>query len=188
MKRVILLSGSPRNNGNTDQVMAFCAGELEKLGVATRLFHFSGQNFHSCVACGACRETGNCVLQDGLAPIIEELRQADGLIVGAPVYFGSARGDMMAALQRIGMVSRAHDQFLKRMVGGPIVIGRRGGLSATYQEMLMFYLINDMFVAGSTYWNLVYGKEIGEAMQDEEGLATVKRFAENTAWFIENKQ
>ena len=139
---------------------------------------------HSCISCGKCQKLAACSQEDGLNAIIEKVRGARGFIVGTPVYFGTARGDLMSALQRMGMVSKASDGYLSRKVGGPVAVARRGGHTATIQELLMFYLINDMIVAGSTYWNMVFGALPGEAMQDEEGLKTVRRFAENVAWLV----
>jgi multimeric flavodoxin WrbA len=105
--------------------------------------------------------------------------------VGTPVYFGTARGDLTSALQRIGMVSMANGGWLSRKVGGPIAVARRGGHTATIQELLMFYLINDMVVPGSYYWNMLFGKLPGEVMNDDEGLVTARRFAENVAWLVD---
>jgi multimeric flavodoxin WrbA len=138
----------------------------------------------SCIACNKCVEKGNCVLKDGLDEIIDEIRKADGFIPGAPVYFGTARGDIMAALQRIGKVSRGTDQFLSWMVGGPIAVGRRGGQTLTLQEMSMVFPINDMIMVGSNYWNIVFAFEEGTAKTDEEGMATIKLFSENLAKLI----
>jgi multimeric flavodoxin WrbA len=128
-----------------------------------------------------CSKTGECGLDDGLNEIIGKVKQAEGLIVGAPVYFGTARGDVMCALQRIGYVSRNNGDFLTGKVGGPIAVARRGGQTLTLQEMLMFFLINDMIVPGSSYWNMVFGRMPGEALQDEEGVATIRHFALNVA-------
>ncbi len=132
----------------------------------------------------SARKLAACSQDDGLNDIIDKVRAAQGFIVGTPVYFGTARGDLMSALQRMGMVSKASDGYLSRKVGGPVAVARRGGHTATIQELLMFYLINDMIVAGSTYWNMVFGRLPGEAMQDEEGVGTVRRFAENVAWLV----
>lgn len=184
MNKVILLSGSPKAKGNTAQVLQVCQEEIEKQGVGAEVISLSGKEIKACIACNKCKETGQCALQDDLGEIIEKIRKAQGFIVGAPVYFGTARGDVMNALQRIGMVSRGSDNFLAWQVGGPIAIARRGGLSATYQEMLMFYFINDMIVPGSTYWNIVFGKAPGDALKDEEGIATVRKFAENVAKLV----
>lgn len=181
---VVLLCGSPRREGNTERVLEACAKVLEREGLRTETVLLAGRRILSCTACGLCSE-GECALDDDVNEIITMIREADGFIVGAPVYFGTARGDVTAALQRIGMVSTASDSFLSRKVGGPIVVARRGGHTATLQELLMFYLMNDMIVPGSTYWNMVFGLEPGEALNDEEGMRTIRRFAENVAFLIE---
>lgn len=113
----------------------------------------------SYIACGKCSEIYECALNDGVNEIIEKIKGSGGFIVGSPVYFGTARGDLMSALQRIGMVSRSSGNFLSWEVGGPIAVARRGGHTATLQEMLMFFFINDMIVPGSTYWNMVFGHQ-----------------------------
>ena len=180
---VLLLCGSPRVGGNTAQVLGACAEVLEREGLTTETVLLGQTRILSCTACGLC-SGGECALDDGLNEIIEKLREADGFIVGTPVYFGTARGDVTAALQRIGMVSTASDSFLSRKVGGPIAVARRGGHTATLQELLMFFLMNDMIVPGSTYWNMVFGREPGEVLNDEEGMRTIRRFAENVAFLI----
>jgi len=182
--KVVLLCGSPRPNGNTFQVVTECARVIQEQGLETEIVLLAGRRIESCTACNRCTTEGNCVLDDGLSDIIDSLRGADGFIVASPVYFGTARGDVMAALQRIGMVSRSTDRFLTWMVGGPIAIARRGGHTATIQEMLMFFLINNMIVPGSTYWNIVFGWGPGECWKDVEGMDTVRTFAENVARLI----
>src|SRR5690606_37959054 len=102
----------------------------------------------------------------------------------APVYYGAPRGELLSALQRIGMVSGRNGRWLSWKVGGPIAIGRRGGLSSSYQDMLMFYFINEMIVPGSTYWNIVFGGNPGDVLNDTEGFEVVKRFAGNVAKLI----
>ncbi|HOI13064.1 MAG TPA: flavodoxin family protein [Methanoculleus sp.] len=181
--KVVLLCGSPRLEGNTAQVLRECATVLEREGIETETILLAEKHILSCTACGLCTG-GECALDDGLNEIIDKIREAGGFIVGTPVYFGTARGDVMSALQRIGMVSMSSDSFLSRKVGGPIAVARRGGHTATLQEMLMFFLINDMIVPGSTYWNMVFGRTPGEALGDEEGMKTVRRFAENVAFLI----
>lgn len=184
MSKVILLNASPRANSNTKIVLEECAKEIEKEGVETEIISLRGMKIQSCIACGKCAETGNCVLPDGLDEIIEKIRQADGFIPAAPVYFGTARGDIMAALQRIGKVSRGGDKFLDWMVGGPIAVARRGGVTLTLQEMSMFFTINNMIVAGSTYWNMVIAGVEGTALEDEEGIQTIRLFGQNVARII----
>ena len=184
MAKVILLCGSPRKDSNTLDVLEVCAKEIEKNGVETEIISLRGKKIQSCVACLTCSETGHCALNDGLDEIIDKIRDADGFIPAAPVYFGTARGDIMSALQRIGKVSRSYDKFLTWKVGGPIAVGRRGGMTLTLQEMTMFFPINNMIIAGSTYWNMVIAGEEGTAFEDTEGIETIKLFGENVAKII----
>jgi multimeric flavodoxin WrbA len=184
MPKVVLISGSPKAEGNTAQLMKECARVIEGRGVETEIVSFADMKIESCTACGKCSELGRCSLEDGLNEIIDKIRNAQGLIVGSPVYFGTARGDVMAALQRIGYVSRKGGNYLAGKVGGPIAVARRGGQTFTLQEMLMFFLINDMIVPGSTYWNMVFGRLPGEVWQDEEGIETIRHFSDNVAKLI----
>lgn len=184
MNSVLLLSGSPRPDGNTAQICRECAKIIENCGVSAEIITLSGKKIESCIACYQCAEQGLCVLDDGVNEIIEKIRSADGFVVAAPVYFGTARGDVMAALQRIGMISMATDNFLSWKVGGPIVVARRGGHTATIQEMLMFFLINEMIVPGSNYWNMVFGRDPGDVWNDTEGVATIRLFAQNVAELV----
>lgn len=184
MAKVILLNGSPRLNSNTQDVLEICADVIEENGVEAEVIQLRGKNIQSCVACNGCAGTGRCVIDDGLNEIIDKIREADGFIPAAPVYFGTARGDIMSALQRIGKVSRGNDRFLDWMVGGPIAVARRGGQTLTLQEMTMFFPINNMIIAGSTYWNMVFAGPEGTATEDEEGINTIKLFGENVANII----
>jgi len=184
MPKTLLISGSPKEDGNTAQLIRECARVIEEQGVEAEVVTFADRKIESCTACGKCSETGECSLEDGLNDIIKKLRSCQGFIVGAPVYFGTARGDVMAALQRIGYVSRNTNQFLTGKVGGAIAVARRGGQTFTLQEMLMFFLINDMIVPGSTYWNMVFGRLPGEVWQDHEGIETIRHFAANVANLI----
>ncbi len=179
--KVLLISGSPKPNGNTAQVLEACAKVIREAGVEVEVVSFAGMKIEACIACQKCAKTGECGTDDGLNEIIRKIKQAEGLIVGAPVYFGTARGDVMCALQRIGYVSRNTDKYLTGKIGGPIAVARRGGQTLTLQEMMMFFLINDMVVPGSTYWNMVFGRMPGEALKDEEGMGAVKHFAANVA-------
>ena len=184
MFKVILLSGSPRVEGNTSQVLHECLKVIESKDVAAEVISLAGKKIQSCIACGKCAELKRCAIDDGFNEIMDKIRPAQGFVVGAPVYFGTARGDLMSALQRLGKVSRSTDNFLSWKVGGPIAVARRGGQTASIQEMLMFYLINDMIIPGSTYWNILFGSKQGEVWQDEEGIRTIRRFAENIANLI----
>ncbi|NYB51267.1 MAG: flavodoxin family protein [Methanobacteriaceae archaeon] len=184
MSKVLILCASPRKESNTMQVLEECAKTIEEKGLETEIISLRQMKIRSCIACGKCSELHQCALKDGLNEIIEKIKLADGFIVGSPVYFGTARGEMMSALQRIGMVSRVSGNFLSWKVGGPIAVARRGGHTATIQEMLMFFFINDMIVPGSTYWNMVFGWKPGEVEEDTEGIETIQRFADNVAQLI----
>lgn len=186
MAKVILLSGSPRKDSNTIDVLKVCAEAIEAEGVETEILSLRGMKIQSCIACGKCAEKGNCILPDGLDEIIEKIRGAEGFIPAAPVYFGTARGDIMSALQRIGKVSRGTGKFLDYMIGGPIAVARRGGQTLTLQEMTMFFPINNMVIVGSNYWNMVFAGAEGTALDDAEGIETIKLFGKNVAKFIKD--
>lgn len=186
--KVVLISGSPKPNGNTAQLINECAKVIESRGVSTEVISLAGKKIESCIACLRCSKEGKCGLDDGLNEVIDKIREADGFIVGSPVYFGTARGDVMSALQRIGYVSMTNGRFLSGKVGGPIAVARRGGHTLTLQEMGMFFQINDMIVPGSTYWNMVFGLKPGDALQDEEGMNTIRHFAENVAELVKTLQ
>jgi len=185
MEKVLFICASPRKEGNTAQVLSECAKSIENQGMKTETVYLRGKTIESCRACGKCEEINRCMIDDDLNEIIEKIKDSKGFIVGTPVYFGTARGDLMAALQRIGYVSMNTTRFLSWKVGGPIAVARRGGQTSTIQELLMFYLINEMIVPGSTYWNMVFGREKGEALNDKEGMQTIIRFGENVAKLIE---
>jgi multimeric flavodoxin WrbA len=184
MAKVLLMCGSPRAEGNTAQLISECARVIEAQGVETEIVSLCEMKIESCTACMKCAELGRCSIEDGLNEIMDKLRPAKGFIVASPVYFGTARGDVMAALQRIGHVSRNSDRFLTGKVGGPIAVARRGAHTSALQEMLMFFLISDMIVPGSTYWNMVFGRNPGEIWQDKEGIETIRHFAENVAGLV----
>ena len=184
MKQVLILCASPRKKSNTMEVVEECAKTIEENGLKTEIISLRKMKIQSCVACLKCAKTHECKIDDGLNQIIEKIKEAEGFIVASPVYFGTARGDIMSALQRIGMISWGGDQFLSWKVGGPIAVAKRGGHTATLQEMIMFYLINDMIVPGSTYWNMVFGWQPGEVKDDNEGMETIRRFGENVAQLI----
>ncbi len=177
MSKVILLSGSPNAEGNTMQILRECAKTIKANGVETELISLAGMKLHDAMDF----QSGD----DGFDAVIEKIKGAQGLIVGGPVYWGTVRAQLMTALQRIAMASMQQGNFLSRMVGGPVAVARRGGSTAAIQEMLMFYLANDMIVPGSTYWNIVFGQAPGQALEDEEGMDTIRRFGENTAFLVQ---
>ena len=176
MSKVILLSGSPNAEGNTMQILRECAKTIEANGVEAEVVSLAGMKLHDAMDF----QSGD----DGFDAVIEKIKGAQGLIVGGPVYWGTVRAQLMTALQRIAMASAQQGNFLSRMVGGPIAVARRGGVTSSIQEMMMFFLSNDMVVPGSTYWNIVFGQKPGDALFDEEGISTIRRFGENVAFLV----
>ncbi|HJJ36906.1 MAG TPA: flavodoxin family protein [Methanocorpusculum sp.] len=184
MADVILISGSPRAGGNTEYALNVCKTELEAQGLTAEIVSLRGKEIKGCIACGQCGKLGCCSLKDDLNDLLPKIREAKGFIVGAPVYFGTARGDVMNMLQRVSMVARTNGNWLAGKIGGPVVVARRGGLTSTLQEMLMSFFISGMTVCGSDYWNIAFGKDKGEVAGDAEGMQTLRTFAANVANLI----
>jgi multimeric flavodoxin WrbA len=183
--KAIAICGSPRSEGNTEFLLRHCLSKLEESGIQTEFIPLHDKTIKGCIACGGCGKTkdGTCsVKNDDLNAVFEKIKAAEIIVVGSPVYFGSATPELMAVLDRAGYVSRANGNLLSRKIGGPIVVARRAGQNFTFGQLLYWYMISDMVVPGSTYWNVAFGMKPGEVKKDEEGLKTVERFAENLAW------
>lgn len=185
----IAISGSPRKGGNTETLLSHCLEKLSGRGISTELVSLRGKTIHGCKACAICQKAKDRTCHqkvDDFHPVFEAMLKADIIIVGSPVYFGSATPEMMALLDRAGYVSRANGHLLSRKIGGPFAIARRAGHNFTYAQLLMWFMINDCIVPGSTYWNVGLAREAGKITEDDEALATADRFAENLAWLGQN--
>jgi multimeric flavodoxin WrbA len=183
--KIIAISGSPRPRGNTWHLLQEVIKVLEQQGIDTEYVSLHDKNIRPCLACMTCaKEKNRCSQEDDFNALYEVLAQADGLIVGSPVYFGSATPNMMALLDRAGFVARMGDNVFDRKVGSPIVVARRAGVNFTYAQLLYFFMIMGMVVPGSTYWPIAYGLNPGEVTKDEEGMKTVVALAENIAWLL----
>ncbi len=181
----VAICGSPRKKGNTELLLRLCLDTLAAHGIPGELIRLGGKTIKGCTACGWCRkeQNGTCVQKDDdFHPVLAAMREADILVVGSPVYFGSAAPELMALLDRAGYVARGSGQFFSRKLGGAVVVARRAGQNFTFAQLVYWFLINDMIVPGSTYWNIGVGGPAGAVSEDQEALATVKRFAENLAW------
>jgi multimeric flavodoxin WrbA len=184
--KVVAISGSPRKNGNTEQAIEITFGPLQAAGIETEMVSLAGLTIGPCIACGACREKGQCLVhKDDFVPISEKVKVAEGLILASPVYFGCATGPICNFMHRLGYVARQGDNYLSRKVGGAIAVARRAGQNSTFSQLSMFYAINDMIQVGSIYWNVLVGREVGDIQADKEGVATMKRFGENLAWALQ---
>lgn len=186
MPTALAICGSPRRNGNTETLLRRCLARLAAQGIPGEVELLAGKTIRGCQACGGCGESrdGSCPGQagDDFEAIYEKMVRADIIVVGSPVYFGSATPEMMALLDRAGYVSRSNGHQLSRKIGGPIAVARRAGHNFTYAQLLFWYTINDMIVPGSTYWNVALAREPGAVNEDAEALGTIDRFADNLAW------
>ena len=182
--KALALCGSPRRDGNTQQLLELLCGRLKERSVESELVLLSGKTIKPCVACGKCKEYNDrtCAIKDDdFHPILKKLIEADAFIVGSPVYFGCATSQTTAFLHRAGYVARNNDKFLGGKVGAPVVVARRAGQNFTYAQLMFFFTINDMIIPGSTYWNIAFGRNKGEVAGDAEGLETITHFADNVA-------
>jgi multimeric flavodoxin WrbA len=177
--KATLLCGSPRKNGNTEFLLKRCANHLEKAGIETQLFSFSEFKVKPCKACGSCKKLQDrfcAISDDDFDLLFRAMCEAQIIICGSPVYFGSATPDLMSLLDRAGYVSRARGNLFARKIGGPLVVARRAGQNFTYAQLLYWYMINDMIVPGSSYWNITFGREAGEVANDQEGWPPLTDF------------
>jgi multimeric flavodoxin WrbA len=187
--KVLGISGSPRAGGNTD-ILVHCALDvIAKEGIQTEFLSLSDRPIKPCTGCRRCAKqaTIRCAQDDpAFEGIVERFVEADGIIVGSPVHFGSATPQTMAMLDRVGYVDRCNPvgRFLRRKVGAAIVVARRAGQNFTFAQLNYFFLISEMIVPGSTYWNVAIGREKGEVENDAEGMETTRNLATNMAWLL----
>lgn len=182
---VLMLNGSPRTNGNT----ALALHEMEKVfteqGVTCELIHVGQKDIRGCIACRQCVKLGHCVFDDVVNELAPKFQACDGLVVGSPVYYASANATLVALLTRL-FFSTPFDKRMK--VGACVVAARRGGLSATFDELNKFFAISGMPIATSQYWNSIHGREAGEAAGDAEGLQTMRTLARNMTFLMKSIQ
>lgn len=181
--KVLIINGSPHAKGNTAVALA----EMEKVfaaeGIETETLHVGKENVRGCAACNWCAEHGKCVFDDAVNAAAPKFAEADGLVVATPVYYASANGTLIAFLDRL-FYSTDFDKTMK--VGASVAVARRGGTSATFDELNKYFTISGMPVASSQYWNSVYGRAPGEAAQDAEGLQTMRTLARNMTFLMKS--
>lgn len=180
---VLMINGSPRAEGNTFTALKEMQKIFEEEGIGTRILHIGGQDIRSCIACGACAQKGRCVFDDAVNAAAAEFEACDGLVVGSPVYYGSANATLVAFLTRL-FYSTHFDKTMK--VGASVVAARRGGLSAAFDELNKFFTISGMPVASGQYWNSVHGREPGAASGDAEGMQGMRTLARNMAFLMKS--
>ncbi len=178
---VIGIVGSPRINGNTELLTAHTLKAIAEEGIDTEIVRLAGLDIRPCNACMACLKGEQCSIKDDLFPIYLKMKQADGIILSAPVYFGSASGLMKSFSERAGYIARNNNKAFTGKVGGPLVVARRVGHNFALAELNFWFLIQGMIIPGSTYWNIAFGRNKGDVLKDEEGMTTVWGFGKAMA-------
>lgn len=179
--KVLILNGSPRANGNTSLAVSEMKKVFDKEGIETEIVQVGNKDIRGCVACGACGKLGKCVFDDIVNEVAEKFKEADGLVLASPVYYASANATLVALLDRL-FYSSSFNKTMK--VGASVVCARRGGCSATFDELNKYFTISNMPVASSQYWNSIHGRAEGDAQMDEEGKQTMRVLARNMAFLM----
>lgn len=181
--KVLLINGSPKAKGNTAYALCQMAEVFANQDIETQTIQVGNKDIRGCIACGGCAKAGKCVFDDAVNEAAEAFREADGLVLASPVYYASANATLVAFADRLFYSTR----FDKRMkVGASVVVARRGGCAAAFDELNKYFTISGMPVASSRYWNSVHGGTPGEAAQDLEGIATVRELAKNMAFLMKS--
>ena len=178
---VLMINGSPRINGNTTIALEEMRKAFDEEGVNTEIIQVGNKDVRGCIACGRCAELGKCVFDDIVNELASKFEKADGLVIASPVYFASAT--LIAVLDRL-FYSTHFDKTMK--VGASVVCARRGGCSATFDELNKYFTITNMPIASSQYWNSIHGRAQGEASRDEEGKQTMRVLARNMAFLMKS--
>ena len=181
--KVLMLNGSPRKDGNTSLALAEFEKIFQEEGIDYDLRQVGQQDIRGCIACAKCSETGQCVFDDIVNEIAPAFEEADGLVVGSPVYYGSANATLVALLDRL-FYSTHFDKTMK--VGAAVCVARRGGLTSTFDELNKYFTISGMPVASGQYWNGLHGRTPGEGAQDGEGMQQMRVVARNMAFLMKS--
>jgi multimeric flavodoxin WrbA len=189
--KVVAFNGSPRKEGNTFQSLKVVCDDLEQAGIDTEIVQVGGKVLRGCTSCYGCFKNKNreCVItEDELNDYVKKMIEADGIIIGSPVYFSNVSSETKALIDRAGLVARANDYLFARKAGAAVVAVRRAGATFAFSAINFFFFIQQMIVPGSVYWNLGIGREPGEVMKDEEGMVTFKTLGRNMAWLLKRLQ
>ena len=181
--KVLILNGSPKTNGNTMTAISEMVKVFDSEGVESEVIHVGNKDIRGCVSCNSCATKGKCVFDDVVNEIAPNFEASDGLVLASPVYYASANATLIACLDRL-FYSSSFDKTMK--VGASIVAARRGGCSATFDELNKYFTISGMPVASSQYWNSVHGRTPGEAVKDLEGLQTMRVLAKNMTFLMKS--
>ncbi len=180
-------NGSARKDGNTAILLNAVLDELKKEGIETEMIQLAGRSLQGCIACYKCFENKNrkcAVEKDEMNSYIAKMIEADGILLGSPTYFSDVTANMKAIIERCGMVARANGDMFMRKVGAGVVAVRRAGATHVLSSLNFFFLIGQMIIPGSSYWNLAIGREPGEVRNDNEGMQTMMNLGKNMAWLM----
>jgi multimeric flavodoxin WrbA len=185
--KVVALNGSARKGGNTAILLRCVLKELENEGIETELIELSGATIHGCLACRKCSQNKDrrCAQKGDMGnALIDKMTEADGILLGSPTYVADITPEIKALIDRACLVSKSNGGLFRRKVGAAVVAVRRAGAIHAFDALNHFFLISEMIIPGSTYWNIGYGREIGEVERDEEGMQTMKTLGQNMAWLL----
>lgn len=185
--KVVAFNGSPRKEGNTSLMIKTVFNELEKENIECELINLSGKSIHGCIACNKCVENQDkrcAVKNDIINNSIEKMLESDGIILASPTYFSNVTTEMKALIDRTGHVARVNGNLFKRKIGAAIVTVRRAGAVHVFNSINHFFLISEMIIPGSSYWNLAVGLDEGDVLGDSEGIETMKNLGKNMGWLL----
>jgi multimeric flavodoxin WrbA len=185
--KVVAFNGSARQDGNTAILLRYVLAELEKEGIETETVQLSGKVIHGCLACRTCftRKDGRCAQKgDEGNALIDKLVAADGILLGSPTYVADVSPEVKALIDRACMVTRANGGLLRRKVGAAVIAVRRAGAIHAFDTLNHFFLISEMIIPGSSYWNIGIGREKGDVEKDAEGIETMQVLGQNMAWLL----
>jgi multimeric flavodoxin WrbA len=185
--RVVAVNGSARLEGNTARLVEAALAPLREAGVECEVVNLAGKDVRGCTACGSCgkKKDGHCHGRNDFGnEVLEKLKQADGIILASPTYFADVTSEMKAVIDRVGYVSKNNGGLFTRKPGAGIVAVRRAGAIHAFDTLNHFFLIGEMIIVGSSYWNVGIGREKGEVEGDAEGMKTMRRLGENMAWLL----
>lgn len=183
MIKILGVSGSPRIDGNTMQLLkeALDAARDEE-NVETELITLANKDIKPCDGCRSCRTTKECHIRDDMASVFDKMVSADGIILATPVYFGSATSQIKALIDRAAYLAGSKGRIFENKIGGPMVVARRAGQNFTFAQLMYFFFITGMIIPGTTYWTIAFGRGKGEVLKDDEGVKTARNFGKKMAW------
>lgn len=180
--KVLIINGSPRENGNTKAVLSEMANEFLKEGIEVKFIEAAKEAVAGCLGCGYCSKNGKCIKDDAVNEAAKDLEECDGVVIGSPVYYASPNGSLLAFLDRLFYSTSKVDKRMK--VGASFAVARRGGTTAAFDVLNKYFTISEMPIASSRYWNIAHGARPGEVLEDKEGMQTARILAKNMIFLM----